>query len=136
VLAWGKIAFIVAQAATPQIACAVAFLLLGFSPWVLCLTLLTLIALLPATVVCFWYFRDLDSALAAGWRNGLMFILGFPLVILIDDLVGTWSPFYHLSRALSGPPSAAFYGMCLVAASILALLSARWLPAVARRWTP
>lgn len=133
-LAWGKVLFVVFQTALPQLSGALAFVVLGFSPWVLSVVALLIALLVPAGVLIFWYYRDLDNSMAVGWRNGLMFMLGFPLLILTDDVIGTLSPLYHLSKALEGPPPAAFFGAWLGVAAALIGLSTLWMPRLARRW--
>jgi len=135
-VALGKIGFVLLQALGPQLASAAALILVGFSPWVLSLVFLIELALLPATVICFWYFRDLDNSVAAGWRTGLIFMLGFPILILTDDVVGTLSPFYYLGKVLEGPPPPTFFVGCLLLEIPAALLALTLLPKVARGWTP
>lgn len=134
-LAWGKILFIVGQSALPQLSGALAFVVLGFSPWVFSVVGLLVTFLVPLGVLAFWYYRDLDSSMAAGWRNGLIFMLGFPLLILTDDVIGTLSPLYHLSKALEGPPPLRFFLGWSLLSLLLSLGAVLWLPRLARRWT-
>jgi hypothetical protein len=135
-LAWGKILFILFQSAGPQLSAALALIVLGFSPWVLSLSLLILLTLLPLCILSFWLYRDADNSLAAGWRNGLLFMLGFPALILSDDVVGTLSPLYHLGKVMQGTPPLEFYTVAFASMGGLALLMSLLLPRLVRGWIP
>ncbi len=134
-LAGGKLGFVFLEVTLAEAASVAGFLAVGFSPWVLSLLLLVLIATIPACVLSFRYCRDMDDAMSAGWKNGLVFMLGFPMVIIGDDIAGRWSPIYQLSRAFEGPPPAHWYAGILAASAIAAAFALSRLPSVARGWS-
>lgn len=135
-LAWGKVLSVVVQASLPQLAGALAFVVLGFSPWIFSVVALVIALMIPAGVLAFGYYQTLDNSMAAGWRNGLIFMLGFPLIILTDDVIGTLSPLYYLGKALEGPPPLRF--MLIWGGLVIAFcsLAAAVMPRLARRWSP
>lgn len=135
-LAWGKVLAVVTQAALPQLSGALAFVVLGFSPWIFSVVGLLIAMFIPIGVLAFWYYQPLDNAMAAGWRNGLIFMLGFPLIILTDDVVGTLSPLYYLGKALEGPPPMRFVGVWTLLVVVMMALASALMPRLARRWTP
>ncbi len=134
-LVLGKLLFVLFQTALAQAATGTGFLVVGFSPWVLTLFLLVMVAAVPFAVLSFRYCRDMEDSTTAGWKNGLIFILGFPLVILGDDIAGRWSPVYQLTRAFDGPPPPIWFLSLLSVACVCAAWSIYRVPALAREWT-
>lgn len=134
-LAWGRILSSVVQAAMPMCSASLAFVSIGLSPWIFSVVILLVLLSVPVGALLFWLFRDLEQAMVAGWRTGGVFMVGFPLLILADDLVGTLSPLYPVSRALEQAPPAVFLLSWGGVALGLILTCIPLVRRVARDWT-
>ena len=134
-LAWGRILSSVIQAAMPMCSASLAFVSIGLSPWIFSVVLLLVLLCIPVGALLFWLFRDLEQAVVAGWRTGGVFMVGFPLLILADDLVGTLSPLYPVSRALEQAPPPGFLLGWGVVGVVLTLACIPLVRHVARGWT-
>ncbi len=130
----GRLAFILLQAAGPQLTAAFALLLAGFSPYLLLFSGLLVLGMIVLSVASFRFTRDSVGAARAGWKTGLIFMLSFPVLIVVDDLSGTLSPFYHLGKAFDGPPPLLPYCAAYIVFGVSAVWSMRMIPALARRW--
>lgn len=130
----GRLLAICVYGALPQLSCLGALLGAGLSPWVFLVSLVMIGLLFPLALACFWMLRDMEDALSAGWRTGVIFMLGFPVVIVGSDVLGPLSPLYQIGRAATGSPEPLSLSLALGSLLVLNGLSLRLCGVAARRW--
>lgn len=130
----GRLLAICLYAALPQLSCLMALIAAGLSPWVGAVTLVMVGLLFPLALGCFWLLRNMEEALSAGWRTGVIFMLGFPVVIVGSDVLGPLSPLYQIGRAATGSPEPVALGIALLGLSALNIGCVYLCGPAARRW--